>query len=587
MPPPANTTSGTATEVLLSAFPYVTTQAVSDAGTVYTVWYKLVNNLGRDAVITVWFYGVIPGSTGVYYPDYQVLVDPGLVTEVVMLDAFQNCPAQLPIADGATYYVRVQNTGSTTSATLNINLTVKPSGLAIPAGQVLIVPASANQAFVDAGGMYASVINPTTDAIVNFLPFFVAAEWGDVLDTGIYCFPDAYRVGTPPATSFQAWDLVLYDQDLQPLTRTNFPAPASGTTFQPLVRANQFQEHFWIVVPKGSAASTRYASLTTSGTLSTVQNLDAHPLSSFSRVSAHATTNTESHLLVMYDSYTYSEVKQWNLSTLTWDSDLVAAYAGHYGTDIVVLPDQSLIVSYRQQTNPAGSTKVRHYSAAGALVTAYSITHPDVTSTPPRLGSSADSAYFWLWISQNNGESLLRKMAVSDGTIASESLIYNVLQSQQETASPALIYTSDSCPAIETRRSDGGGGYDPLEHPPYVTPSYDLNARYIRRLRRAPHVANENVRIFYRKFELDLERGVGLASGQGSDPEVMIRLSRDGGHTWGEPQVMSAGAMGAYTQRVIARRLGQARDTVFEVTVSDPVAWSLVNAWLDLEAGTS
>jgi hypothetical protein len=100
-------------------------------------------------------------------------------------------------------------------------------------------------------------------------------------------------------------------------------------------------------------------------------------------------------------------------------------------------------------------------------------------------------------------------------------------------------------------------------------------------------VSNENVRIFYRKFELDLERGVGLVSGQGSDPEVMVRLSRDGGHTWGEPMRMSAGRMGEYTTRVIARRLGQARDTVFEVTVSDPVAWSLVQAWLDLEAGTS
>jgi len=125
------------------------------------------------------------------------------------------------------------------------------------------------------------------------------------------------------------------------------------------------------------------------------------------------------------------------------------------------------------------------------------------------------------------------------------------------------------------------------EQPPHVAPSYDLDARYIRRLRRAPHVAHENKRVFYRSFELDLERGVGLATGQGSDPIIMLRLSRDGGHTWGEPQLMSAGALGAYTQRVIARRLGQARDTVFEVTVSDPVAWSLVQAWLDLEAGTS
>src|SRR4030095_16438271 len=118
-------------------------------------------------------------------------------------------------------------------------------------------------------------------------------------------------------------------------------------------------------------------------------------------------------------------------------------------------------------------------------------------------------------------------------------------------------------------------------------PSYHLDERPIRRLRRAPHLAQENTRVFYRKFELDLARGVGLATGQGADPLFMLRLSRDGGHTWGEPLTMSAGALGAYTQHVIARRLGQARDTVFEATVSAPVAWSLVNAWLDLEPGTS
>jgi hypothetical protein len=111
--------------------------------------------------------------------------------------------------------------------------------------------------------------------------------------------------------------------------------------------------------------------------------------------------------------------------------------------------------------------------------------------------------------------------------------------------------------------------------------------RYIRRLRRAPHVAQEHRRIAYARFALDLQRGVGLPTGQGADPLVTVRLSRDGGKTWGEPVPMRAGRLGAYTTRVVARRLGQARDAVFEVTVSDPVAWALVQAWLDLEPGTS
>jgi hypothetical protein len=127
----------------------------------------------------------------------------------------------------------------------------------------------------------------------------------------------------------------------------------------------------------------------------------------------------------------------------------------------------------------------------------------------------------------------------------------------------------------------------PADAPPPPPPSYTVEARAIRRLRRAPHIAQENTRVFYRRFELDLERGQGLADGQGADPLVLLRLSRDGGQTWGEELRLPAGRLGDYTARVIARRLGQARDTVFEVVVSDPIAWSLVGAWLDLDPGTT
>jgi hypothetical protein len=117
--------------------------------------------------------------------------------------------------------------------------------------------------------------------------------------------------------------------------------------------------------------------------------------------------------------------------------------------------------------------------------------------------------------------------------------------------------------------------------------SYTVDERTIRRLRRAPHVAQDNRRTFVKTFELDLERGQGLATGQGSAPVVLLRVSRDGGQTWGEEVRMVAPRLGDYTARVKAERLGQGRDLVFEVVVSDPINWSLVNAWLDVEGGTS
>ena len=152
--------------------------------------------------------------------------------------------------------------------------------------------------------------------------------------------------------------------------------------------------------------------------------------------------------------------------------------------------------------------------------------------------------------------------------------------------SDSLFGVPECCPLTPPVLIPPYGPPVPVEPEPPIAPGYHLESRYIRRLRRAPHVNNEHLRVFYRRFELDLERGQALASGQGSDPQVLLRLSRDGGQTWGEEIRMAAGAIGDYTTRVMARRLGQARDMVFEVVVSDPIAWSLVGAWLDLEPGT-
>lgn len=107
----------------------------------------------------------------------------------------------------------------------------------------------------------------------------------------------------------------------------------------------------------------------------------------------------------------------------------------------------------------------------------------------------------------------------------------------------------------------------------------------IRRLRRAPHLSNENRRVFYRTFELDLKRGIGTPRPPGDDPQVLLRMSRDGGRTWGEEIRLPAGKIGEYTRRARAARLGPARMAVFEVVVSDPVPWALVGAWLELESG--
>lgn len=72
---------------------------------------------------------------------------------------------------------------------------------------------------------------------------------------------------------------------------------------------------------------------------------------------------------------------------------------------------------------------------------------------------------------------------------------------------------------------------------------------------------------------------------QGSDPQAMLRWSDDGGFTWSNEHWASLGKQGAYRNRAVWRQLGESRDRVYEVSVTDPVYRTLVSAELMAETG--
>ncbi len=113
---------------------------------------------------------------------------------------------------------------------------------------------------------------------------------------------------------------------------------------------------------------------------------------------------------------------------------------------------------------------------------------------------------------------------------------------------------------------------------------YTDDGATIRSLRRTQHHSAEGARLYWSQLQVDLETGVGLVSGQGSDPQIMLRWSNDGGRTWSSEHWRTLGALGAYRTRAIWRRLGQSRDRVYELVISDPVKRVLVDAWADVEA---
>ena len=156
--------------------------------------------------------------------------------------------------------------------------------------------------------------------------------------------------------------------------------------------------------------------------------------------------------------------------------------------------------------------------------------------------------------------------------------------------------------------------------------NYTDDGQPIRRLRRAPHLVADLQRQFFDELQLQFQPGVGTTGfsvvmpttyisdpyyiggtatltigptdvfiiGNGSKinpidtttyPQAMLRWSNDGGSTWSREYWVTIGQLGKYKNRAIWRRLGMARDRVYEVVITDPVKAVIVSANLKASAG--
>jgi hypothetical protein len=85
-------------------------------------------------------------------------------------------------------------------------------------------------------------------------------------------------------------------------------------------------------------------------------------------------------------------------------------------------------------------------------------------------------------------------------------------------------------------------------------------------------------------FHMDLATGYGTLSGQGSEPKIMLQVSKDGGNTFQQYRELELGVTGHYATRVTARRLGKfgPKGIVFRLRISDPVVRALVGTDIQL-----
>jgi len=108
----------------------------------------------------------------------------------------------------------------------------------------------------------------------------------------------------------------------------------------------------------------------------------------------------------------------------------------------------------------------------------------------------------------------------------------------------------------------------------------------IQRERTATVVHQNQKTIFHHALTIDIEGGVGIATGQGSDPKAMLQWSDDGGHTWSNEYWTTMGKIGEYRKKAKWRKLGHSKERIYKFRVSDPVKVVIIDAELDATLGT-
>jgi hypothetical protein len=83
-------------------------------------------------------------------------------------------------------------------------------------------------------------------------------------------------------------------------------------------------------------------------------------------------------------------------------------------------------------------------------------------------------------------------------------------------------------------------------------------------------------------FIVNMETGVGLNDGQGSDPQIMMRFSKNGGRTYSNELWRSMGVIGDYLRRAVWRSLGQFYQLDIRLVMTDPVRRFVIDYYADV-----
>lgn len=115
--------------------------------------------------------------------------------------------------------------------------------------------------------------------------------------------------------------------------------------------------------------------------------------------------------------------------------------------------------------------------------------------------------------------------------------------------------------------------------------SYTHNGEAILRRRTCVTEDADGRDIVVRRLKLIAESGVGLATGQGSDPQVMLEVSFDRGKTWSQEEWRSIGEMGQYDKEIEWAALGRGQSFTARFSFTDPTGFDIYKALAWVEYG--
>lgn len=105
---------------------------------------------------------------------------------------------------------------------------------------------------------------------------------------------------------------------------------------------------------------------------------------------------------------------------------------------------------------------------------------------------------------------------------------------------------------------------------------------------RVTQFIHQNMNILtYDEFAIDMETGVGLVSGTGSDPQVALSYSDDDGATFSDPIYADMGQIGQTSTRCFWAELGDdyGKGRTFKIRCNEPVAFTVIAGFAMIRAG--